>query len=1405
MSLADTGPGSLRQAIIDANNNVNSVADPTDTIQFAVAGTIAVASPLDALSDPSGGTVIDGRTAPGFGGAPVVVLSGPGAGSNVTGLTITSANNAIWGLQIDSLGIGINISGANATGNVIAGNYIGTDGVAALGNATGVNVQSGASSNVIGGTTAAARNVISGNSTGIAFGPFNTQNNIVEGNYIGTDATGTAAIGNTTYGVSFNLVSNNTVGGTAAGAANVISGNATGVHLDFGSSGEQIVGNLIGTQADGTSALGNTGNGVEIFLASSNTVSGNTIAFNGGSGVFVSGGSATGNLIQSNSIFSNARLGIDLSTSSDPANGVTPNDPGDGDSGPNNLQNYPVLGVASSSVSGGTFVTGTLNSTPNATFTVEFFASSAGNSSGFGEGALPLGVISVTTDGGGDASFEATFSTFVPSGQVVTATATSAGNDTSEFSQWIAVIADPTVSISDATVTEGNSGTVTAVFTVSLSSAGVRPLTVDFATADGTATTAAGPDGNDYQASSGTLTFAPGETSKTVTVLVNGDTTYEHDETFFVNLSGVLNGTIGRGQGVGTIVNDDAPPSVSVSDAQVREGASGFTYASFTITLSAPSVVSASVSYATADGTATVPGDYLATSGQITFQPGETVATVSVAVRGGLPHDGNETFTLNLLSAIDATIDRGIGVGTILDDDVPVANDDTASTNQDTPVSISLLSNDVDTDGDSLTVTAVTQGAHGSVVINADSTVTYTPNLHYFGSDTFTYTIDDGRGLTATAQVVVTINQTNQPPVAIPDTASTDEDVAVSIAVLANDTDPDGDALTVTGVTRGANGAVTINPNGTVTYTPAPHFFGSDSFTYDISDGQGGTATGTVTVTVNHVNHPPVITAGDLVLSAGVINEGGSVALSGGFLDPDAMDTHTIAINWGDGSSSTLSLTAGQTSFGPVSHTYLDNPAGAPSGAFAITVNVTDSAGASASAATNVTVNNVVPTVVIGPDRTVPEGSIVSLTGNFSDPGVLDTFTFNWHVVSSNGQAIADATTQNFSFTPWDNGTYTVTFTVTDNDGGVGQGQLVVTATNVAPTAALSGPVAGVRGQPRAFTFTANDPSVVDTQAGFQFRVNWGDGSSQTLNGTSPQGLEHVYVNSGSYTVQVTATDKDGGTGGVAAQVITISAIALVQTRTDPTQWALAVGGSTGNDTISFSPGSVAGQVVAQLTTGTDVTVGTFTPSAGGGSQFTVTFNGATILSQTVPAPVTLVRVAAYGQAGDDSISVNSGPSGMFAVSAYLFGGDGDDTLDARGSIANNVLVGGAGNDKLWGGAGRDILIGGTGLDQLHAGDGGAIIIGETTDYDSNIVALTALLAEWGRTDLSYNVRVADLSGQSVGLNGPYVLTNATVHSDGVSDNLFGGVGLDWFFAQLSGPNPDKIKKLDPGEIVTLL
>ncbi|HGY57155.1 MAG TPA: tandem-95 repeat protein [Caldithrix abyssi] len=189
--------------------------------------------------------------------------------------------------------------------------------------------------------------------------------------------------------------------------------------------------------------------------------------------------------------------------------------------------------------------------------------------------------------------------------------------------------------------------------------------------------------------------------------------------------------------------------------------------------------------------------------------------------------------------------------------DRPVATNDTATTDEDTPVTINVLANDSDVDGDALTVSDVTQPANGTVTNNG-SDVTYTPNSGYNGNDTFDYVASDGNGGLDTATVTVTVNSVNDRPVAVDDNATTDEDTPITIDVLANDSDPDGDALTVSDVTQGTHGSVTINIDSTVTYTPDANYNGSDSFTYVASDGNGGTDTATVTVTINAVNDRPV-------------------------------------------------------------------------------------------------------------------------------------------------------------------------------------------------------------------------------------------------------------------------------------------------------------------------------------------------------------------------------------------------------------------------------------------------------------------------------------------------------------------------------------------------------------------
>ncbi len=382
-------------------------------------------------------------------------VTGTMALGNNIGVAVETGNNRIGGVPaaarnlISGNGIGIVIAGPDTNGNVVQGNLIGTDvtGTVALGNiATGVSLGGGTgTNNLVGGTAPEARNVISGNDAGVTLGV--ADGNRVQGNFIGTDITGTVALGNR-HGVSISASDNNTIGGTEPGAGNVISGSTSfGVVLGQGSTGNRVEGNFIGTDETGSIDLGNGADGVRIS-SPNNTIggmvpgAGNILAYNSGPGVAVISEAATGNAILSNAIFANSHdsfpnlaLGIDLADVG-PGNsldGVTPNDPGDGDTGANTKQNFPELTFAGATASTSE-VDGTLNSTPNATFRLEFFANTTCDPSGFGEGETFLGAAGVTTDASGDVSFSAILPTAAPVGHVITMTATDANGNTSEFS-----------------------------------------------------------------------------------------------------------------------------------------------------------------------------------------------------------------------------------------------------------------------------------------------------------------------------------------------------------------------------------------------------------------------------------------------------------------------------------------------------------------------------------------------------------------------------------------------------------------------------------------------------------------------------------------------------------------------------------------------------------------------------------------------------------------------------------------------------------------------------------------------------------------------------------------------------------------------------------------------------------
>lgn len=246
-------------------------------------------------------------------------------------------------------------------------------------------------------------------------------------------------------------------------------------------------------------------------------------------------------------------------------------------------------------------------------------------------------------------------------------------------------------------------------------------------------------------------------------------------------------------------------------------------------------------------------------SGTVAIDPGDT--TITYTPNPNFNGQDSFTYTVDDGQGGNATATVTITVTSV--NDPPIASDDPVTTGEDIPIVVEPLTNDVDVDGDDLTVAETSTPSSGTVVIDpGDTTITYTPNLDFHGEDSFTYTVDDGQGGNATAVVTITVEPANDPPVAADDPANTGEDTPVVVEPLTNDTDVDGDGLTIAEITAPTSGTVVIDPGDTtITYTPNPNFNGQDTITYTIADPTGQTATATVNVTITPVNDPPVALA----------------------------------------------------------------------------------------------------------------------------------------------------------------------------------------------------------------------------------------------------------------------------------------------------------------------------------------------------------------------------------------------------------------------------------------------------------------------------------------------------------------------------------------------------------------
>jgi hypothetical protein len=562
-------------------------------------------------------------------------------GNGQEGVAIFSADNVVDHRNVIATNLrGVLLSGPGAIGNTVQDNLIGTDpaGTGDLGNALeGVRIDN-ASDNLVTGNATGSQ-VISGNDVGVLIiGNAATRNRVL-GNFIGTDITGTFDLGNSQEGVRIENAPGNSIGGSSSADRNVISANHWGVVITGPQSLFNVVqGNSIGTGITGQEGLGNELDGVLVNqTASSNLIggmpaaAGNAIAFNRRDGVRIEDVSVS-NTILSNRIYANLGLGINL---------AAPDAPGDADIGPNRLQDAPTLTSVATSI-GSTTIRGLLNSTPNTTFTIQFFYNSPLDPTGRGEGGQFVGQVTTASGADGVASYSVNIPTILKAGQFVTATATDQFGNTSEFSSPIAeVFGTVQFQMAGYTVDE-DAGTATIVVTRSGGSGGL--FTVDFAAADGSA-----QSGTDYVPTSGTLTFNPGEDSKTFTIPIIDDGLADADETVLLSLSNPTGAvTLGAPTTAVLTILGNQPGTLQFQMVSYSVGEAAGT-ATITVTRSR-SAGTATVNYSTADGTAKAGTDYVPTSGTLTFNPGELVKTFTIPILINPRIKGNETVILNLSS-----------------------------------------------------------------------------------------------------------------------------------------------------------------------------------------------------------------------------------------------------------------------------------------------------------------------------------------------------------------------------------------------------------------------------------------------------------------------------------------------------------------------------------------------------------------------------------------------------------------------------------------------------------------------------------------------------------------------------------------------------------------------------------
>ncbi len=827
----------------------------------------------------------------------------------------------------------------------------------------------------------------------------------------------------------------------------------------------------------------------------------------------------------------------------------------------------------------------------------------------------------------------------------------------------------PTLSINNVSVNEGNAGTTNATFTVSLSQpAGTGGVSFDIATADGTATA-----GVDYVASSLTgQTIPAGSSSATFTVLVNGDTLSEPNETFFVNVSNVTGASVGDGQGQGTIVNDDALPALSIDDVSVNEGNSGTTTATFTVSLSAASGQTVSVNYITADGTATAGSDYAARSGTLTFAPGVTAQGVAITVNGDTAVEPNETFSVGLSGASNASIARATGTGTIVNDDVVVV---VGPASLPAATAGSAYSQTLSASGGTAPYTfAITAGAlPAGLSLSAGGVLSGTPTAS--GGFNFTATATDSGGSPTSGAraytLTVAVATTTFPATSLPaGTAGQAYSSALNPAT-------GGVAPYTYAVTAGALPAgITLDgSSGALTGTPGS--VGSFSFSVTATDSTTGTpsqATRSYTLTIAA---PPIVVAPS-ALPAATRGTAYSQTLSasGG----TAPYTYALA-------SGTLPAGITLASNGTLSGT------ATVEGSFNLTVTATDAGSFTGNQAYTLTVAG--PNLVL-PASTLPAGTAGQAYSAAITPATGGTAPYTYALTGGVLPAgvVVDAATGTLSGTPTVAGTFNFTLTVSDSTPSpAAQASRSYTLTIAAPVVVIAPTTlpAATRGTAYSQTLSASGGT-----APYTYAVSAGSlpaGITLASNGT----LSGTATVEGSFNVTVTATDANTFTAtqayaltvagpnlalpastlpaGTAGQAYS-AAITPATGGTAPYSYALTGGVLPAGVVVDAATGALSGTPTVAGTFNFTLTVSDSTPSPAAQASRSYTL---TIAAPVVVIAPTTLPAATRGTAYSQTLSASGGTAPYtYAVSAGSL--PAGITLASNGTLSGTATVEGSFN-----------------------------------------------------------------------------------------------------------------------------